>query len=180
MTLLGAWGTIAGRVPLKIVGDGPLRDLVVESANRMRNVQYLGALAHGEVVDLMKDAVAVVVPSLWYETFGLVVAEAFATGTPVVVSDHGALAELVTNDVNGFTFRPGDEAHLAEKVLQLWRDPSGHPALRQASRRTYDERFTAERSYRDLVAVYKEAQYTASWRRERSSNAAKAKRPTAK
>ena len=62
-----------------------------------------------QVAALFRGAVAVVVPSLVYETFGYVVLEAFAEGTPVVVRDLGALPELVAESGGGLVFRLGDE-----------------------------------------------------------------------
>ena len=59
------------------------------------SIVFVG-LQHKEVVrDMMRRAKCVLLPSEWYETFGLTVIEAMTVGTPVVVSDLGALLELV-------------------------------------------------------------------------------------
>lgn len=94
-TLLAAWKRLGGRVPLKIVGDGPLADEVVKAANGSSGVEWLGYRPVAEVHALMKEACSLVFPSEWYETFSRVVAEAFATGTPVIAANIGAVAELV-------------------------------------------------------------------------------------
>src|SRR5919107_3263037 len=91
-TLLAAWERLRGRVPLKIVGDGPLKGQVVAAADRHPWVVYLGHKRAEEVHDLMKDASVLIFPSGWYETFGRVAAEAFATATPVIAADIGAIA----------------------------------------------------------------------------------------
>ena len=64
----------------------------------------------------MLDARFLVCPSTWYESFGLIIVEAFATGLPVIASDLGALAELIQVGVTGLLFRPGDAGDLMVKV----------------------------------------------------------------
>ncbi|MCC7155742.1 MAG: glycosyltransferase family 4 protein [Bryobacterales bacterium] len=63
-----------------------------------------------------------VAPSLWWETFCIVVAEAMSHGIPVIVPRHGAIGELVDHGVNGLHFAPGDVAELAKAVTTLWAD----------------------------------------------------------
>jgi glycosyltransferase involved in cell wall biosynthesis len=69
------------------------------------NVARLGRFGGVAVQQEMNRAVALVVPSICYETFGLVIVEAFASGTLVLASRMGALAELVREGGNGFMFR---------------------------------------------------------------------------
>lgn len=71
-----------------------------------------------------RGARMVVVPSVWFETFGLVAAEAMATGIPVIASRIGALAELIEDGVDGLLFEPGDACDLAEKMNWLWDQPA--------------------------------------------------------
>jgi glycosyltransferase involved in cell wall biosynthesis len=94
-TMLAAWDRLRMGVPLKIVGDGPLRDLVIRAAARQPSVEWLGYKTVAEVHALMKRAGVLVFPSEWYETFGRVAVEAFAAGTPVIAANIGAVGELV-------------------------------------------------------------------------------------
>jgi glycosyltransferase involved in cell wall biosynthesis len=98
-----------------------------------------------------------VFPSECYETFGRVIVEAFATGTPVVAAGHGAAAELVANGVTGVHFCPGDAADLAAKVLDLHSQPALRSAMRAAARSDFEHRFTADVNYRLLLAIYQRA-----------------------
>ena len=66
----------------------------------------------------MTAARAVVLPSAWEETFGLVAVEAMSLGVAAIAAAHGAFPELITDEVDGVLFRPGDPAALAE-VLGL-------------------------------------------------------------
>jgi glycosyltransferase involved in cell wall biosynthesis len=105
---------------LLVAGDGPDRALVEQVAARNPRVRLLGRISHEEVLARARDALAVVVPSVGYETFGGVALEAMAVGTMAVVRDLGPLPELV-EDGGGVTFR--DDADLTRTLQQLVDDP---------------------------------------------------------
>jgi glycosyltransferase involved in cell wall biosynthesis len=94
---------------LRIAGSGPFEAELRRQAEGLANVHFAGRLDSAEVAALFRGALAVVVPSLVYETFGYVVLEAFAEKTPVVVRDLGALPELVAESGGGLVFRSQDE-----------------------------------------------------------------------
>jgi exopolysaccharide biosynthesis WecB/TagA/CpsF family protein len=96
-------------------------------------------------------------PSVWYETFGRVIVEAFATGTPVIVSRLGAMAELVHEGRNGFLFEPGDVADLARKLCRFLETPQLWSSFRVQARQAYEDRFTPEANYRMLMGIYEQA-----------------------
>ena len=77
----------------------PMDEADVEAEHKKGNVEWLGHLPLNEVLSIVGDATMLVMPSVWYETFGRTIAEAFARGTPVVASDMGAMAELVEDCV---------------------------------------------------------------------------------
>ena len=103
-TLLQAWHDLA--VPLRIIGDGPLATRVEQCDNRA--VKGLGRKAQPEVIKEMRRAAFLIMPSEWYETFGLAIIEAFATALPVIASRLGAMTELIDDRVTGLLFQPGD------------------------------------------------------------------------
>ena len=153
-TLLSAWRILGGRVPLKLAGDGPLREAVLRAAAEDPAVEWLGSRPAPEVLELMGEARLLVFPSEWYETFGRVVVEAFARGTPVVAADLGAGAELVRGGETGLLFRPGDPEDLAEKVAWAWTHPQALAELGRAGRTEYEAKYTAERNYQRLMQIY--------------------------
>lgn len=162
-TLLEAWEQLAHPIPLKIVGDGPLSDLVVAAAARNPAVQWLGRQPMARVHELMGEAMFLVFPSKWYETFGRVALEAFAKGTPVVAAKIGAIAELVEHQRTGFQFTPGDAVDLARVVVDVVsRGDGGADAdrltpMRQEVRREYQLKYTAKPNYDQLIAIYQQA-----------------------
>ncbi len=156
-TLLKAWERVGRKVPLKLVGDGPLAEDVRQAARQMPGVEWLGRRDPEEVYNLIGEAALLVFPSEWYETFGRVIIEAFAKGTPAVASDIGAIAELVHHGRTGLLFRPGDPEDLAAKVEWLLSHPEELARMRREARREYEEQYTPERNYQMLMAVYDQA-----------------------
>jgi glycosyltransferase involved in cell wall biosynthesis len=155
--LLTAWEQLGSKVPLKIVGDGPLSNLVVAASQRMPQVEWLGRLPMNSVYDLMGEAMAVIVPSKWYETFGRVAIEAFAKGTPVIAANLGAIAELVDDGRTGLHFHPNDSQDLAERVEYLWTHPKTLSEMRQQARAEFIAKYTAETNYQQFMKIYAQA-----------------------
>jgi glycosyltransferase involved in cell wall biosynthesis len=94
-------------LPIVFVGDGPRRAAVEATGARVT-----GWLNADGVQRELAGARCLVFPSLWYETYGLAVAEAAARGVPAIVSDVAAPAERIIDDVDGWVFRSGDQAAL--------------------------------------------------------------------
>jgi glycosyltransferase involved in cell wall biosynthesis len=156
-TLLSAWAHLNGTVQLKIVGDGPLADDVKAAAARDRSIEWLGRRGMDEVFDLIADARVLVMPSNCYETFGRVAIEAFAKGTPVIASNHGAPADVVDEGRTGLRFKPGDGADLAAKIRQLLADDVVRTAMRAECRREFEAKYTGAANYEMLMSIYQRA-----------------------
>ncbi len=153
-TLIDAWHRHQIQVPLRIVGEGPLRSRVEQFASENSQVRYLGEKEPAEVLDLMGQAKALLIPSLWYETFGRTIAESFSKGTPVIASDLGAMAELVDHGRTGYRFRSGDTEDLSNQLQRLM-EQADYSTLRVAAREEYLKRFTQQVSYQQLLQIYK-------------------------
>jgi glycosyltransferase involved in cell wall biosynthesis len=94
--LLDAWEALGDtELELVFIGDGPLREEL--SRRRVPRVRFIGSVGPEEVRSRMLRARVLVATSTWYETFGLVVAEAMAAGLPVIVPSGGALAEVAAD-----------------------------------------------------------------------------------
>ncbi len=155
-TLLMAWERLGGKVPLRIVGDGPLAPEVQEAQKQIPGVEWLGRKAPEEVYALMGEAAFLVFPSEWYETFGRVAIEAFAKGTPVLAAHIGAVGEVTEDGRTGLHFRPGDPEDLAAKVEWLLAHPNELARMRKEARAEYEAKYTAEQNYAQLMAIYHE------------------------
>jgi glycosyltransferase involved in cell wall biosynthesis len=104
-----------------------------------------------------RGARVMVFPSVWFETFGLVGAEAMARGIPVVASKIGALGCLIEDGVDGLHFEPGNAADLADKVMRLWRDPELCRRLGEAGRRKAIRNWNPARHVERTKALYQSA-----------------------
>ena len=158
-TLLKAWKLIKN-IPLKIVGDGPLRESLenfVNRANLSEKVEFLGRCSRKEVIQLMHKARFLVFPSEWYECFPMTIAEAFACGLPVVASKLGTMAEIVENGRTGLHFNAGDSEDLATKVEWAWTHSQEMAEMGREARREYEAKYTAERNYEILMEIYGKA-----------------------
>lgn len=138
---------------LSVAGEGPEAAQCVGEPN----VTCLGSLPARAVRQEMRRARALVVPSIWYETFGMVAIEAFACGTPVVASRIGALAALVREGDTGLLFEPGNARDLAEKLAWALAHPDEMAAMGRRARMQYEAEFTPEANYRRLIEIYGEA-----------------------
>lgn len=117
-TLIEAMRTFPG-VPLKIAGQGPAEQELKDLARDLPGVEFLGFVAGEALTELMSAAQAVVVPSIWYEPFGLVAVEAMSCGTPVIVSDRGGLPEIVEHGLSGRVFKAGDANDLRDRIKEI-------------------------------------------------------------
>src|SRR5262249_35521027 len=105
---------------LLIAGEGTYSAELRTLARGLDHVRFLGRMHSAELPALYAGALAVLVPSLWYEVFGIVALEAFAQKTPVIVSDMGALPEVVEDSAGGLVYRTSEE--LLEAMERVRRD----------------------------------------------------------
>ena len=122
-TLIAVWDRVKN-CDLLVAGSGTDEaNLKAQAASNPR-IKFLGPLPQAELGALYVHAVACVVPSLTYETFGIIIIEAFARKTPVIVRDLGALPEVVEESGGGFVYRT--DAEMLHAIDEL----SGSPRLR--------------------------------------------------
>jgi glycosyltransferase involved in cell wall biosynthesis len=111
---------------LLVAGDGEYKNELLEQAKDCPNIKFLGRLSPDELQRLYRSAIAVLVPSICFETFGIIIIEAFAQKTPVIVNNLGALPEVVEISGGGLVYQNEKELIRAMDLL------AGTPRLRQA------------------------------------------------
>jgi glycosyltransferase involved in cell wall biosynthesis len=156
-TLLAAWQHFPPQWQLQVIGSGPERPELESRIRRQNlvNINFRGSLSRPETIALMKEARFLVVPSLWYEGFPMVIAEAMACGTPVICSELGAMEEIVAHRRTGLHFTAGDAEDLAQKAAWAWIHPEDMAEMGRAARFEYERRYTAEKNYAALVKIYR-------------------------
>jgi len=142
---------------LKIIGSGPLQQEIKKYSRKFKNIEFLGIKDKDEVYSLISGATAIVFSSMWYETFGMVIIEAFACCTPVIASSIGEAKNLVNDSVNGLLFEAGNENDLLEKLLYYQALPIADKRLFQKNAlKTYQENYTPEINLKQLIDLYQE------------------------
>ena len=96
-------------------------------------------------------------PSVWYECFPRTLVEAYACGLPVIASRVGALAELVEHGRTGLLFDPGSAESLARTLALARAHPQWMLEMGANARALYEQRYSPQRNYQQLMAVYAEA-----------------------
>jgi glycosyltransferase involved in cell wall biosynthesis len=151
-TLLGAWSQLEANIPLRIIGDGPCRAMVEEAAAKDPRIKPMGYLPLEDVYRQLHAATCLVMTSVWYETFGRTIIEAYAAGTPVIASRLGAMQELVRHRETGLLFEPGSPTSLSRAVQKLFHQ-TDLPVVRARVRQEFEEQFTSEQNYRQLMEI---------------------------
>ena len=154
-TLLKAVGGLPS-LRLKVMGSGPLREAIEEYIrhHRLGNVEMLGFVDGEEKYRILRGALCCVVPSEWYETFGFVVIESAAVGTPVVASRIGGLTGIISDGETGFFFAPGNSAELRDKLKVLAASPELVRNIGRQARQRAQARHTSDAHYETLMNIY--------------------------
>ena len=160
--LMAGWDRYAGTpgrrgLRLVIAGAGPLESKVAAWAAQRPEVSTVGQVDAQRCAELMAAARAVLLPSAWEETFGLVAIEAMALGVPPVAAGHGSFPELITPGVDGALFRPGDPAALASALADVEEHPERYETYGKQARLTYEQRFDPDCSIEQLLEIYRYA-----------------------
>jgi glycosyltransferase involved in cell wall biosynthesis len=126
-------------VNLIVAGSGTYEQQLKQIAKGAQNIRFIGRADARQLQSLYRNAVGTIVPSLCYETFGIIVAESFSARTPVIVRDHSSLREIIKSYGGGFTF--STEGELRSAIDQLNSDRKLRDRLGQQGRAAYDAEF---------------------------------------
>ncbi len=157
--LLAAWkkAQFDNSEMLHIVGSGDSADSLKAMVADVPSVIFHGQLSHERAMSLIASCRAVVIPSVCYETFSRVAAEAFSLGTPAVASRIGALAEFVVHDQNGLFVKPGDADGLASALTSIRRSDELTNRLGAGAAATFAENFDPAKTTARLLTIYEMA-----------------------
>ncbi len=144
-------------IKLKIIGDGPIRKDLEERVRKenLENVSFLGYKSGYELKEEVRNSMAVVLPSEWYENNPTAVLEAFALGKPLLGGRLGGIPELVKDGKTGLTFEPGNSGDLRSKIESLLENPKQIAEMGKKARKFVEESFNPEKHYIQVIEVYK-------------------------
>ena len=109
-------------ISIAIAGVGPDEERLKTLVRQDPRVKFLGFVPGEQLWGMMRGAVAVVVPSVWHEPYGLVALEAMSMGAPVIVAKSGGLPEVVGEKGTGIVVPAGDAKALGRAMSRLWGD----------------------------------------------------------
>jgi len=150
---IACWNPSAERVEFRIGGDGPMRSTYRAMAERLGvadRVKWLGAVARDDAPRLFRDCHAYVMPSL-HETFGVVYAEALASGKPVIATRCGG-PEFIVNETNGCLVEVGDVKGLCDAMQQISEHWVEYDSV--AIRQDFERRFSRPAVVTQLRSLY--------------------------
>jgi len=158
--LIQAWLSWGGKAPeLRVLGDGPLRvvleRMVMDSPTA--KVRFMGKISRQDAHQQIAHAKLMVMPSLCFEGFPMAICEAFAFGTPVVVSGIGPLPSIVRHGVSGIVFAPGDVHALLREMATIWNSPISLENLSAGARVAFELHYNEEANYQMLTEIYSKA-----------------------
>ncbi|HEY2714765.1 MAG TPA: glycosyltransferase [Solirubrobacterales bacterium] len=157
--LLTAFGALVEHVPCRLTVIGAEREDVLRylaDPELMASIDVHGRVAGDELWAELHRADVLCAPSLSGESFGMVLTEAFAAGTPVVASGIAGYSDVVTDGVDGVLVPPADPQRLAEELQRLHHEPERLAAMGFAARRSA-QRYAWPRVADQITAVYERA-----------------------
>jgi glycosyltransferase involved in cell wall biosynthesis len=146
---------------LLIVGDGPERAALEFQAAALGlqapSVRFAGAVSPAQVREYIEASRIVVMPSVWYEAAPMMLVESFCAGRGAIVSNLGALAEIVNHRKTGLHFTAGDGAALAGALQEVLSDDTLANDVGRQAREDYLEQYTPAKNYAILQQIYDRA-----------------------
>ena len=140
-------------IEIRVAGAGPLEGALRDAAQQLPGLHVLGQVSRQQLYEELGRSVAALVPSQWYEPFGLVVAEAYATGTPVIASRMGGLTDLVSTRT-GMLIAPANADELAAAMRWATEHSDAMLETGHAARALFEKEFSAPRNLERLLEIY--------------------------
>lgn len=157
--LISAWQQLPTQIPLRVYGDGLLSGESRERATNLglNSISFYGQVPQEESIQALKAARFIVVPSGCYENFPMSILEAFACGIPALVSNRGAMPEIVEDGVTGVHFDAANPTDIAAKVEWAWTHAKDMEIMGRKARQQFERRYCADANYSQLLAIYRHA-----------------------
>ncbi len=154
--LLRAFEALREHVPCELTVIGPSKEELAPLLMDQRGVRMLGKVDEETKQRELREADVLCAPSLGGESFGMVLTEAFAAGTPVIASDIAGYRDVVRDGVDGVLVAPGDALALANALLDLWEEPQSHASMARAAASDV-QRFAWPRVSAEVMSAYQDA-----------------------
>lgn len=138
------------KIKIKLIGDGSK----YQELKQNKNLEILGKKSYETAINYIKNCIALIFPSITFETFGLSIIEAFACGKPVIASRLGVMEELIEDGETGLLFEPGNTDELSEKIIWANENKDNMKIMGMNARKEYEKKYTAKKNYEILIDIY--------------------------
>lgn len=156
--LVEAWNNLdtGGDWKLNIIGDGPLAKKIKPTASI-----FIHGWQDKEYIDAhLKSSKYLVMPSRWFETFGMVLIESMANGTPVIASNIGAMKEVLNKSNCGILFEPNSKDSLISALNAAMKNqPNQWEELSTQAKKSQRELFSPDENLGKILSIYNEVIY---------------------
>jgi glycosyltransferase involved in cell wall biosynthesis len=143
---------------ISLIGDGPDKRELQSMYAGNESIVWRGGLPHDQVLDAMAACRWLILPSLCFENFPMVLLEAWSVGTPVIASNHGPLPAIISPGENGFLFTPGDSRALGRTLMKAASiDDKAWNAMSSQARRKCRSDYAEKENHRQLMSIYRTA-----------------------
>lgn len=150
-TLIKAYKILDTKMPLKIVGTGPIKE---QLHRQYPEIEFFGYKTGNELVTLVAEASFCVVPSEWYENCSMTVLESMAFGKPVIGARTGGIPEQIDDGRSGFLFEMGNVEDLAEKMRILIDERCLRNSMGKAAREILETKYSLSNHCDQLLRIY--------------------------
>ena len=140
---------------LKIIGEGPELNKVIDTASKYDNISYLGFQNKAFIIEKLKKAKALIFTSICYEGMPMTILESFSTGTAVIGPNIGGSNEIIKHGENGLIYQVGNIEDLNSKISFLNTDESLQNKLSIGARSSYELNYSPDKNYKMLMDIYK-------------------------
>ncbi len=160
--LLEAWEYLGDKAPkLTICGCGEMEEMCHSYVKdkHINNITFAGQLSHDRLNEILRCSKALIFPSIWYEGLPMTIIESFVLETPVIVGNIGNGGSIVKDGVNGIKYEYDKPEALARAVLRMEKlDTTEYQYLCVGARKEYEEKYTEESNYQELINIYYQVQ----------------------
>jgi glycosyltransferase involved in cell wall biosynthesis len=152
-TVIPLWDRV-GDLDLVVAGSGGYEDALRAQASANPRIRFLGHVPQRDLAALYRHAFATIVPSLTYETFGIIVIESLSHGTPVIARDLGSLTELVEESGGGLLYETDIE--LVAAIARLAAGTGERQLMGARGRAAFERRWSRTAHLRQYYALLDE------------------------
>lgn len=140
--------------PLIIMGPGYLKDMVVQAARENSQIKYVGVQEKSDVTEWMKDAIALLFPSVWHECSPMTILESFSCSLPVVSTDFGSITDMVKHEKTGYVFSPATSKELINAIQWIETHSKEWLSLKKNLAQNIDSIYFRTANYERLIEIY--------------------------